>query len=62
MIDELKSIEKNQTWELIKLPGEKKAIDFKWVFKLKFKLEGKIVRDLTILKFSHQLHDMKPSG
>lgn len=30
--------------ELIKLPGGKKAIDFKWVFKLKLNLEGKIVK------------------
>lgn len=29
MIDELNSIEKNQTWELIQLPDGKKAIDVK---------------------------------
>jgi len=29
MIDELRSIENIQTWELIKLPNGKKAIDVK---------------------------------
>jgi len=38
MIDELKSIEKKQTWELIKLPDGKKAIDVK----LKLNPEGKM--------------------
>ena len=43
MLDELNSIEKNQTWELIQLHDGKKAIDVKWVFKLKLNPEGKIV-------------------
>lgn len=67
MIDELKSIEKSQTCELIKLRDGKKAIDIKLVFKLKFNQEGKIVKHkarllarglfrrkvLITLKFSH---------
>jgi len=75
MIDELKSIEKNQTCELIKLPDGKKAIYIKWVFKLKFNQEGKIVKHkarlmarglfrrkvLIRLKFSQQLQDMNLS-
>lgn len=40
----LKSSGKNQTWELIKLTDGKKAIDVKWVFKLKLNPEGKIVK------------------
>ncbi|MCI59681.1 retrovirus-related Pol polyprotein from transposon TNT 1-94, partial [Trifolium medium] len=35
MQEELDSIESNQTWELIDLPQKKKAIDVKWVYKLK---------------------------
>jgi hypothetical protein len=38
MCEELKSIEKNNTWELLSLPPNKKTIDVKWVFKVK---EGK---------------------
>ena len=36
MKEEIKSIEKNETWELMDLPKEKKAIGLKWVFKIKF--------------------------
>ncbi|KAK2443673.1 putative mitochondrial protein [Trifolium repens] len=42
MIDELKSIEKNQTWELVKLPNGKKTIDLKWVYKTKLNPDGSI--------------------
>ena len=37
MKEEIKSIEKNETWELMDLPKEKKVIGLKWVFKTKFK-------------------------
>ena len=37
MKEEIKSIEKNETWELMDLPKEKKAIGLKWMFKTKFK-------------------------
>ena len=33
--EELHSLEKKQTWKLVELPEEKKAIDSKWVFKIK---------------------------
>jgi hypothetical protein len=33
MIEELDSIEKNETWRLVQLPTGKKCIDVKWVFK-----------------------------
>jgi hypothetical protein len=35
ILDEFKSIEKNQTWELVKLPEGKKTIDLKCVYKTK---------------------------
>ncbi|CAJ2632851.1 unnamed protein product [Trifolium pratense] len=44
MIDELKSIEKNKTWDLCKLPSEKRAIDVKWVYKVKQNPEGQVVK------------------
>ena len=31
MIEELDSIEKNDTWRLVQLPTDKKCIDAKWV-------------------------------
>ena len=33
--EELRSHEKKQTWKLVELPEDKKAIDSKWVFKIK---------------------------
>jgi hypothetical protein len=42
MIEELQSIEKNQTWELVNLPDKKKKIHVKWVFKVKLNPDGKV--------------------
>ena len=42
MKEEIKSIEKNETWELMDLPKEKKAIGLKWVFKTKFNADESI--------------------
>lgn len=39
---EIQSIEKNQTWELVKLPPHAKKIGVKWVYKKKLNEEGKI--------------------
>jgi len=44
MIEELDAINRNNIWELTKLPANKKAIDVKWVFKLKLKLNGEIAK------------------
>ena len=35
MHDEMESLEKNDTWELVKLPKEKKPVHCKWIFKRK---------------------------
>ncbi|KAJ8499382.1 hypothetical protein OPV22_009934 [Ensete ventricosum] len=42
MKEEIKSIEKNETWELMDLPKEKKAICLKWVYKTKYNADGSI--------------------
>jgi len=42
MIEELDSIEKNDTWRLVQLPTDKKCIDVKWVFKTKLKPDGQV--------------------
>ncbi|WVY99219.1 hypothetical protein V8G54_031370 [Vigna mungo] len=44
MLEELSAIEKNSTWELVELPPGKKAIQVKWVFKTKYKLDGNIAK------------------
>jgi hypothetical protein len=44
MKSEMKSIAQNQTWTLVKLPANRKAIDCKWVFKLKYQANGEIER------------------
>ncbi|KAI3518152.1 hypothetical protein L1887_06594 [Cichorium endivia] len=41
---ELASIERNNTWRLVDLPKNRKAIGLKWVFKLKRDPNGKIVK------------------
>ncbi|GAA0186910.1 hypothetical protein LIER_34198 [Lithospermum erythrorhizon] len=42
MNEEIKSIEKNYTWELTSLPSHKSAVGVKWVFKTKTNLDGSI--------------------
>jgi hypothetical protein len=41
---EMESIEKNRTWELVKLPVGKKPIGLKWVYKLKRNSDGEVVK------------------
>jgi hypothetical protein len=33
--EELNALERNKTWELVKLPPGEKAVGNKWVFKIK---------------------------
>lgn len=44
MKNEIESIEKNNTWELKELPLEHKAIDLKWIFKIKKNVDGEVVK------------------
>jgi len=44
MIEELKSIEKNQTWELVSLPHKKRSIAVRWVYKVKVKPTREIAK------------------
>ena len=39
--DELSSLDKNHTWSLVKLPAGKKALQNKWVFRVKDEIDGK---------------------
>ena len=38
------SLEKNKTWELVKLPKDRKTVGCKWVFKFKKQVDGKVER------------------
>ena len=49
MEEELRSIEKNHTWEMIELPQNKIPIDLKWVFKVKLKQDGSVAKHKTRL-------------
>nr|GEX85880.1 reverse transcriptase, RNA-dependent DNA polymerase [Tanacetum cinerariifolium] len=44
MQQEIKALEKNGTWTLKELPEGKRPIDFKWVYKTKFKYNGEVKR------------------
>ena len=43
MKEELRSIEKNKTWELVE-ESAKRPIDVKWVYKLKRRPDGEIAK------------------
>ncbi|XP_058726097.1 uncharacterized mitochondrial protein AtMg00820-like [Vicia villosa] len=51
MKEEIEAIERNKTWELIKLPKKKKAINVKWVFKVKLNSDGSVGKHKARLVF-----------
>lgn len=44
MIEEINSIEENNTWELVDLPAGQKPIGLKWVYKLKKDASGAVIK------------------
>jgi hypothetical protein len=42
--EELEALEKNETWEIVDLPRDRKALDCRWVFAVKRDKEGEIER------------------
>jgi hypothetical protein len=44
MMEELRAIEENNTWELTELPSGRRANGLKWVFKVKKNKRGDVVR------------------
>ena len=44
MKEELQSIERNHTWEMVDLPQTKRPIEVKWVYKMKMKPNGEIAK------------------
>jgi len=44
MCEEIDSIKRNHTWELVDLPLNKKPITLKWIYQVKVNPRGEIVR------------------
>lgn len=44
MVKEMKALRKNNTWELVPLPKGKRLVGCKWVFIVKYKLDGLVER------------------
>ena len=44
MAEEMKALQKNDTWELVELPKGKKTIGCKWLFTMKHKVDGSVER------------------
>lgn len=44
MIEEMRALEKNQTWDLVTFPEGKKPVGCKWVFTVKHNPDGTIDR------------------
>ena len=44
VLEEMKALNDNETWELVELPIGKKVVDNKWVFTIKYRLEDAIDR------------------
>ena len=42
IIEEMATLQKNETWKIMPLPKGKKAIGYKWVFSIKYKADGTI--------------------
>ncbi|GKV24984.1 hypothetical protein SLEP1_g34508 [Rubroshorea leprosula] len=60
MNEEIKAIERNNTWVLTDIPQAHKAIDVKWVFKTKVKSNGETIRLIVGLVAQNQwkIHQM----
>ena len=57
MNEEIKMIEKNNTWELVEKPQDKEVIGLKWVYKTKFNEDGSIQKHkarLVVKGYSQQ--------
>ena len=44
MNEEMKSLQRNSTWEVVDLPEGKKPVGCRWVFTIKYKADGSIKR------------------
>ena len=42
VMEEIRALEKNGTWEVMNLPRGKKPVGCKWVFTMKYKADGTV--------------------
>lgn len=49
MKEELSSIERIRTWELVELPHQKRPIAVKWVYKFKMKHDSTVAKHKAML-------------
>ena len=42
--EEMSVLEKNKTWEIVERPKGKNIVDCKWIFTLKYKVDGSLKR------------------
>jgi hypothetical protein len=59
MVEEMESLYKNETWDLVKLPSGRNPIGRKWVFKKKMNVAGQVeklkARLVLVLNYSYYL-------
>ena len=44
MKDEYMALMQNKTWDLVPLPPHRKAIGSKWIYRLKYNVDGSVAR------------------
>ena len=44
MLEEMRALEKNKTWDIVPLPERKKIASCKWVFVVKYNSDGSLER------------------
>ena len=44
MNEEMKSLQKNETWELVECPPGKKSVGCRWIYTVKYKADGSLER------------------
>ena len=42
MVEEMESLDKNEAWDLVRLPDGRKHVDYKWVFKKKSNVADRV--------------------
>ena len=60
MNEEMEALCKNETWDLVPLPPNKKAIGCRWIYKVKYNADGSVNRFKAqlIAKGYAQMHDI----
>lgn len=45
MKEDLRALDKNKTWDIVKLPPGKKIVGCRWIYKIKYNSDGTVERD-----------------